>query len=168
MKKVFTQSFLGILLAALPCIVHAQTTASTLTGVVKDASGAVVPGAKVQVANEASGVAVSAAANEAGLYRVIGLIPGSYRVEVEAPGFQKMVHPGITVQISQTSETDDFRPWIRLWAPNGAVLGNVSGLDAATINSVLAPVSGTYLILVASFDSGFDGTGTYNLTVTIP
>ena len=30
MKKVFTQSFLGILLAALPCIVHAQTTASTL------------------------------------------------------------------------------------------------------------------------------------------
>jgi len=74
----------------------------------------------------------------------------------------------ITVQISQTSETDDFRPWIRLWAPNGAVLGNVSGLDAATINSVLAPVSGTYLILVASFDSGFDGTGTYNLTVTIP
>ena len=106
MKKVFTQSFLGILLAALPCIVHAQTTASTLTGVVKDASGAVVPGAKLQVANEASGVAVSAAANEAGLYRVIGLIPGSYRVEVEAPGFQKMVHPGITVQISQTLQVD--------------------------------------------------------------
>jgi deoxycytidine triphosphate deaminase len=74
----------------------------------------------------------------------------------------------ITVQIAQTSETDDFRPWIRLWAPNGAVLGNVSGLDTTSINSVLAPVTGTYQILVGSFDSGFDGTGTYNVTVTKP
>jgi hypothetical protein len=70
----------------------------------------------------------------------------------------------INLVITQTSETDDFRPWIRLWAPNGAVLGSASGLDTAAINVLSAPVTGTYLVLVGSFDSGFDGTGTYSLT----
>ena len=72
----------------------------------------------------------------------------------------------INLLITQTSETDDFRPWIRLWAPNGASLGGASGqsgLDVAAINVLSAPVTGTYLVLVGSFDSGFDGTGTYSL-----
>src|SRR5690349_11194563 len=97
------------LLIALLCAVSiawGQTTASTLTGVVKDASGAVIPGARVQVVNEGSGVAVSAVSNEAGLYHVIGLSPASYRVEAEARGFQKLVHPGIVVQISEAVQVD--------------------------------------------------------------
>jgi len=95
-----------ILLAAIACTAFAQTTASVLAGAVKDASGAVVPGARVQVINEASGVVLATATNEAGLYRVAGLIPGSYRVEVEAQGFQKLVRSGIVVQISQTLQLD--------------------------------------------------------------
>jgi hypothetical protein len=83
-----------------------QTTTSTLSGVVKDATGAVVPAAKVQVINEASGVAVSAVSNDAGLYHVIGLSPASYRIEVEARGFQKLVHPGVVVQISEAVQVD--------------------------------------------------------------
>ncbi len=72
----------------------------------------------------------------------------------------------IGVHIGEIVDNDDFRPWIRLWAPNGAVLANTSGTDAAVIDGVAAPVTGTYLVLVASFDSGFDGTGTYRLTMT--
>ncbi len=33
------------------------------------------------------------------------------------------------------------------------------------MDNVAAPVTGTYLVLVASFDSGFDGSGTYRLTL---
>ena len=73
----------------------------------------------------------------------------------------------ITVNISQVAETDDFRPWIRLWAPNGASLGDIAGLDTTAINNALAPASGKYLVLVGTFDSGFDGTGTYSLTATV-
>jgi hypothetical protein len=73
----------------------------------------------------------------------------------------------ISVTIDETSETDDFRPWIRLWAPNGASLGSSSGLTSAQFGPINAPVTGTYLILVGSFDSGFDGTGTYSLTVNV-
>ena len=72
----------------------------------------------------------------------------------------------IAVHIGQATETDDFRPWIRVWAPNGTALGWLSGTDAAALNDIIAPVSGTYLILVASEDSGFDGTGSYRLTMT--
>ena len=38
-------------------------------------------------------------------------------------------------------------------------------MDAAEIGDVVAPVTGTYLVLVASFDSGFNGTGTYRLSM---
>ena len=44
--------------------------------------------------------------------------------------------------------------------------GDTSGTDAAVIDGIAAPVTGTYLVLVASFDSVFDGTGTYRLTMT--
>jgi hypothetical protein len=73
----------------------------------------------------------------------------------------------VTVTVSETTDTDDFRPWIRLWAPNGTQTGEISGLATATINNAVAPVTGTYLVLVGSFDPGYDGEGTYQLTVTI-
>ena len=76
----------------------------------------------------------------------------------------------IRVQINEVTETDDFRPWIRIWAPSGATLGSAAGLTTAQLGGtagVIAPVTGTYLVLVASFDSGFDGTGTYSLTANV-
>lgn len=87
-------------------MLFAQTTASTLTGVVQDSTGGAVPGVKVQVLNEASGVAVQTQTNPAGLYRVSPLIPGTYRVEVEAPGFQRLARGGVTIQISQVLQLD--------------------------------------------------------------
>jgi len=73
----------------------------------------------------------------------------------------------IALNIGQTNDPDpnDFRPWIRLWAPNGTILNSTSGTDAAVMDGVAAPVTGTYIVLVGSFDSGFDGSGTYRLTV---
>jgi len=97
---------LSVLLLAAGPVIWGQSTTSTLTGVVKDTSGAVIPAGKVQVINEGSGVAISAVSNAAGLYHVIGLSPASYRVEAEAKGFQKLVHPGIVVQISETVQVD--------------------------------------------------------------
>ena len=49
---------------------RAQTGTGTITGIVKDASGAAIPGATVEVVNEDTGVAVEAISDEQGLYRV--------------------------------------------------------------------------------------------------
>jgi Carboxypeptidase regulatory-like domain len=95
-----------IALLATAATVWGQTTASTLTGVVRDASGAVIPGARLQVVNEGTGVVIPAVSNDAGLYHVIGLSPASYRIEAEAKGFQRLVRPGVTVQISESVQVD--------------------------------------------------------------
>jgi hypothetical protein len=95
----------GALLLSMACAAWSQTTASTLAAMVKDSSGAVIPGAKVQVINEASGVTLGAVSNSAGLYRVIGLSPVSYRVEVEAQGFQKVAHPGVPSRSARSSSS---------------------------------------------------------------
>ncbi|MBI3210572.1 MAG: TonB-dependent receptor [Candidatus Solibacter usitatus] len=84
----------------------AQNTPSTLTGLVKDSTGAVIPGARVNVTGEESGVAVVAMSNAAGLYRTQSLVPGVYRVETEAQGFQRLIRSGLTVQIGQTLQLD--------------------------------------------------------------
>jgi hypothetical protein len=73
----------------------------------------------------------------------------------------------ISINATETADLNDFRPWIRLWSPAGVFLAHAEGLSGASVSDVTAPASGTYLILVASADLGFDGTGSYQLTVTI-
>jgi hypothetical protein len=87
------------------------------------------------------------------------------RGDLDVWTFTANVGDRISIHAGQIAETDDFRPWLRLYAPNGTVLANTSGVDASVVDGVLAPVTGTYLVLVASFDSGFDGIGTYRLTL---
>ena len=94
------------LLAVISAVALGQATPSTITGLVRDTSGAIIPGAKVQVVGEDSGVAFAAIANSAGLYRSPSLIPGNYRLEAEASGFQKLVRGQLTVQIGQTLQVD--------------------------------------------------------------
>src|SRR5205823_3929952 len=72
----------------------------------------------------------------------------------------------IALHIGEITDTDGaFTPWIRLWGPTGTVLGSSYGATAGAIDTV-AGVTGTYLVLVASFDAGYDGEGTYRLTMT--
>src|SRR5262249_48336635 len=79
--------------------------------------------------------------------------------------FNAVAGERIAVHIGEVTDSADFRPWIRLWAPNGTILGDTAGVDAAAINGAVAPVTGTYSVLVASYDSGYDGVGTYRLSV---
>jgi hypothetical protein len=57
-----------------------------------------------------------------------------------------------------------FSPWIRVFAPNGTVVASNFGFSAAGVEAV-APVNGTYLVVIGSAGGGFTGTGTYRLTL---
>src|ERR1700756_3055093 len=81
----------------------AQTTSGELVGTVKDATGAVVSNATVTVTNEATGVAVSVQATSGGEYRAGNLLPGSYQIVVNSPGFQPYTLHGVAVELNQTS-----------------------------------------------------------------
>ena len=67
----------------------AQVDRATLSGIVKDSGGGVVPGATVTVTNLATNVADTQQTTETGTYLVVNLIPGRYQVDVELSGFKK-------------------------------------------------------------------------------
>src|SRR6266446_788141 len=71
-----------------------------ISGVVKDASGAVVPGAKVTIANDGKGVRRTTAANAAGLFNAPALPPAQgYRVTVEFQGFAPFEQKDVGVEV---------------------------------------------------------------------
>src|SRR5215831_4185530 len=67
----------------------AQNTSGSITGVVQDPSGAVIPGAQVSLINQEQGVTTTQTiTNEAGLYVFSALAASTYTVTVELPGFK--------------------------------------------------------------------------------
>jgi hypothetical protein len=90
----------------LGCLAFAQQETATLTGEVKDASGAVVPGAALTITNTATSVSLKSETNEQGLYTVPSLKPGPYSIAVEKPGFRKFVRSGLTLQVAQVARID--------------------------------------------------------------
>lgn len=96
-----------LLLSCLTCsLAHGQSTFATLQGTVRDASGGVVPGARVTVRNVGQNVAFTSATNELGNYETHNLSPGEYEVVVEAQGFKKFVHGGIELNAKQVVRID--------------------------------------------------------------
>jgi hypothetical protein len=99
---------LAVLLLLVPASgMHGQSASTgSILGSVKDSSGAVVPGAIVLVTNAATGVVSNATTTTTGDYTVLSLIPGSYQVSCQAPGFSKEVVTGITLSVSQQARVD--------------------------------------------------------------
>jgi len=95
--------FAGILLAAVG---FAQETRATLSGTVTDASGLVVSGAKVRLANPGTGVGFDATTNEVGQYRFLFLNPGIYKLTTEMAGFRAYVRDNIQLHVSQAAIID--------------------------------------------------------------
>ncbi|HEV2222818.1 MAG TPA: carboxypeptidase regulatory-like domain-containing protein, partial [Candidatus Acidoferrales bacterium] len=68
-----------------------------LSGVVTDATGAVIPNAQVQIMNTATGVANSTTTDNQGRYEFDDLAAGNYRLQIQANGFQTSVMRGVTL-----------------------------------------------------------------------
>ena len=94
------------LLVTSASFLEAQTANATLTGFVRDPSGAAVPKAKVDLTNSATSVSASTQTNSTGVYTFPYVVPGNYSITVNAPGFQSQVHPDITVQVGLSVRTD--------------------------------------------------------------
>src|SRR5437867_5122689 len=82
-------SLIIINLFAFSFPLFAQNTSGSITGVVQDATGAVIPGAQVKLINQEQGVtARETISNEAGIYLFSALSAATYTVTVELPGFK--------------------------------------------------------------------------------
>ncbi|MBI4464893.1 MAG: carboxypeptidase regulatory-like domain-containing protein, partial [Acidobacteria bacterium] len=79
----------------------AQATTGTISGVVSDATGAVVPAASVTVRNVETGATRTLPTDAQGRYRAPNLSVGRYEVQVSLTGFQTAVRSGITLTVGQ-------------------------------------------------------------------
>lgn len=77
----------------------AQSTNATVMGRVLDPSKAAVGGASVEVTNIDRGTAYKTSTNNAGLFSIPNLSPGSYRISVAKPGFRSIVKPDVTLHV---------------------------------------------------------------------
>lgn len=103
--RALTTLIVGMVLLLLPVTGRCQAT-GTLTGAVKDQSGAIVPNAAVRVTNEATRAIWSSVTTGAGLYTLPDLPPGNYDLSVSARGFKQFVQSGITVTVGSTTTVD--------------------------------------------------------------
>jgi hypothetical protein len=81
-------------------------TLATVTGEVKDSTGATIAEATVTVRNTATNGIRVVATNEVGVYTVPALVPGMYKVKAERPGFKVAIRAGIELQVQQIARVD--------------------------------------------------------------
>ena len=96
----------ALCLALCAATLFAQSERGTITGTVRDASGAVVPDAKVHLTNTQTGVNFTAPSNTNGEYTVPQLQVGTYTVRVEKQGFRPASITGLVLNASATVRAD--------------------------------------------------------------
>jgi len=105
-KKIAVLLFFCLLAMLFSGRVRAQITSTVMYGQVTDATGATVPGAQVSVTNTETNLTRTAQTNAEGEYRIELLPVGSYKVEITAPGFKRVVRSGVVLEVNVPARVD--------------------------------------------------------------
>lgn len=84
----------------------AQVDAGAILGTVRDTSNAVIPGVKVTLTNEDTGISQSTTSSSTGEYIFAPVRIGTYSLVAEFQGFQRVDHPHVTVNVQQRVAVD--------------------------------------------------------------
>jgi len=162
--------FFLLVSSLLVTVAWPQSSTATLSGTVRDQTGAVIPDASVSLTNTATNINVKSTANQVGFYIFPGLIPGPYRLSVEAAGMQRF-EGSITMQVQQNAVVDpvlkvgqtvtevtvqDVTPTVIVDNPT---LGHV--LERARIEQL--PINGRSLTSLLQTVPGMEGSRAYGL-----
>jgi hypothetical protein len=106
MRKQILLSLILALLLGCAGMLQGQSATGQITGTVKDASGAIVPNAKVTLTNQQTGLSKEARTNETGTY-TFPLLPVSvYSVTAEQQGFRAAKRSDISLNVDQVARID--------------------------------------------------------------
>ena len=124
---------IGVLMVSLLLTgaVWAQVSRGSITGIVTDPTGAVVPGVAITITNVETGVTNKVKTNESGMYTVPLLEGANYRLSAEKAGFKRYEQTGILVQSGSTARVD-FSLSIGLPTQSVLVTGEPSLLERET------------------------------------
>ncbi len=98
--RLFVASLLGA------AVLYGQSITSSIVGTVHDNSGAVVPNATVSAVNLATNASSETHTDSSGNFVLLQLKPGSYTIDLTAPGFKKYVRSGLVLELQQQARID--------------------------------------------------------------
>ncbi|HEX6717941.1 MAG TPA: carboxypeptidase regulatory-like domain-containing protein, partial [Pyrinomonadaceae bacterium] len=120
-------AFVLLLLTAVTCV-RAQSINASLTGRITDPAKALIVDAKVTAISASTNFAYETKTNDSGEYYLANLPPTSYRIEIEKPGFKKLIRPNVILHVQDALRIDFEMP-----------LGDVS--ESVTVEDDTAPVN---------------------------
>src|SRR5260370_4255854 len=124
-----------VLFSAFEASLLGQTLKGTILGTLTDSSHAVVPNAQVAITDVNTNFHRTETSNDSGFYVFANLDPGKYRIEVEHPGFRKVVRSDIDL------------------SPNSTIRADVE-LTPGVVSEVVDVTAGTPLLQTDRADSG--------------
>jgi hypothetical protein len=130
-------------------------------GTVTDPTGAVLPGAQISIIDKDRGLARSLVSDEVGLYNAPTLIPGTYTVRVELPGFKVLDRQNVVVEVGQEIRVD-------VTVQPGAVGDTVTVNEAIPLVDTTSGTLGGVLENAAINDMPLNGRNYQNLLNLLP
>ena len=119
-----------VMLALLPSTSLAQSTTG-IRGTVTDEQGGAIPGANIVLRNQATGEERATVSDRTGLYQIVSLPVGLYRLEVKASGFQTRVVTDIRLEVAQTA-VHNVRLGLGSMTEEVAVVGEAPAIESTT------------------------------------
>jgi hypothetical protein len=162
MRSVSQWAVLSLLLAAG---LFAQVERASIVGTITDNTGASLPGVSVEVTSESAGTTSRTVTDSSGSYSVPNLIPGSYQVRAQRPGFREVLYRSFVLQVSQAARLDmrmelgelqqtiEVSGAIPLLQTENASVGQV--ISQAAVNSL--PLNGRNFVQLAILAPGVSG-----------
>ena len=128
-------AFLSMLLILAGSL--AAQTLGDVTGEIRDASGAQIPGVKVVITNTATGSARDTLTNDSGFYAFPALTPGAYTLRTEKQGFKAASSTSFDLQVQQSARLDLT---LEVGSVSDSVEVNASGAMLQTENATVGTV----------------------------
>lgn len=105
-RNLFILGFSAIVILAIGSVGFAQIKTGTIRGIVKDETGAVLPGANAEIRSEALMGTQTATTNDRGFFRFPALPIGAYEITISLEGFQTITQKDLRVTIGGTVSLD--------------------------------------------------------------
>ena len=123
-----------VVLLSLGVTARGQESRGTIKGAVLDATAGFVVGAQVKAVNVGTNAGANSVTNESGAYEIPYLLPGVYRITVEAQGFKKATREGIELRVADRLQLD-FKLEVGDLAESVTVTGETPLLEATTAST---------------------------------
>ncbi len=137
LTRSFSRLTLSTLLAAAFTVsAFGQSTFGTVLGTVKDASGGLVPSAKLDLLNIGTNETRSTVSNNDGSYQFVNVDVGKYKLSIEKPGFQKSEFDQFELSSRETRRLD-----VNLQVATQATTVNVEAANVAVIQTEVSNVA---------------------------